>query len=252
MNLSGTITAGIFAFCTALFWGTYGPILSKGHHLMHTDGRLRPFICVGVAYLLVAIIGPILVMYTTGIDKGAGLLSGWTFWGIVWSTIAGAVGALGAFTLIMALGAGGPASPVYVMPIVFGCAPVVSAFTSMYMNNTFDKISPFFAAGLILVAVGAVTILITAPKPGKKPSPDSHSAKSGGKAVAEIKPTPAKLDDKNPYAASNLPATKEDPEQIRAATLAALPKASDASDPAEVKPLSSQPADDSPGDHQTT
>jgi hypothetical protein len=248
MNLSGTITAGIFAFCTALFWGTYGPILSKGHHLMHTDGRLRPFICVGIAYLLVAVIGPIVVMYTTGIDKGEGIISGWTFWGIVWSTIAGAVGALGAFTLIMALGAGGPASPVYVMPIVFGCAPVVSAFTSMYMNNTFDKISPFFAAGLILVAVGAVTILITAPKPPKKPSPDSHSAhshsaKPAAKAIVETKP--AKLDEKNPYAASNLPATKEDPEQIRAATLAALPKTPDASEPADVKPLSSQPADDS-------
>lgn len=248
MNLSGTITAGIFAFCTALFWGTYGPILHKGHHLMEGGGRLRPFICVGFAYFLVAIVGPIVVMYTTGHDKGQGLFSGWTFSGILWSTIAGGVGALGAFTLIMALGAGGPTSPGYVMPIVFGCAPVVSAFTSMYMNNTFDKISPFFAAGLILVAVGAVTILITQPKPPKKPAPDSHSAKAA-KAVVETKP--AKLDEKNPYASSNLPATKEDPEQIRAATLAALPKAPDASESADVKPLSSQPADDSPRDHQT-
>src|SRR5207253_1815446 len=98
-------------------------------------GRLRPFICVGVAYLLVAIIGPIVVMYTTGIDRGAGLSHGWTFSGIVWSILAGAVGALGAFTLIMALGAGGAPSTIYVMPIVFGFAPVVSTFTSMYLNN---------------------------------------------------------------------------------------------------------------------
>jgi hypothetical protein len=106
---------------------------------MGTEGRFRPFICVGVAYLIVAIIGPILVMYATGIDKGEGLQSGWTFSGIVWSTVAGAVGALGAFTLIMALGIGGPSSPGYVMPIVFGFAPVISTFTTMYMNNLLGK-----------------------------------------------------------------------------------------------------------------
>jgi hypothetical protein len=190
MNLTtGTLMAGLFALCTALFWGTYGPLLSRGHHLMETGGRLRPFICVGIAYLLVAIVGPIVVMYTTGIDKGAGLFSGWTFNGILWSILAGGVGALGAFTLIAALGAGGPSSPVYVMPLVFGLAPVVSAFTSMYINNTFSKISPFFAAGLILVAAGAVTTLLTAPKPTKKGSPDSHGAKPAPAApLAVAKP----------------------------------------------------------------
>lgn len=174
---NSTIVASLFALCTALFWGTYGPVLSRGHHLMGTEGRLRPFICVGVAYLLVAIIGPIVVMYTAGIDKGDGLFHGWTMRGIIWSTAAGAVGTLGAFTLIMALGAGGPRSPGYVMPIVFGFAPVISTFTTMYMNNLLDKMSPFFAAGLILVVAGAITILFTAPSPAKKPAASEHSAK---------------------------------------------------------------------------
>ena len=148
MNSTNNVfLASVFALCTALFWGTYGPILSRGHHLMGTEGRFRPFICVGIAYLLVAIIGPIVVMYTAGIDKGAGLFHGWTMSGFVWSTIAGGVGALGAFTLIMALGAGGRASPSYVMPLVFGFAPVISTLTTMYMNKLFDRISPFFAAG---------------------------------------------------------------------------------------------------------
>jgi hypothetical protein len=232
MNLSGTLLAGIFAFCTALFWGTYGPLLSRGHHLMGTEGRLRPFICVGVAYLLVAIVGPIVVMYMTGIDKGDGLFSGWTFSGIVWSTIVGTVGALGAFTLIMALGAGGPASPVYVMPIVFGCAPVVSAFTSMYLSNTY-KISPFFAAGLILVAVGAVTILITAPRPQKKPADDSHTSQPAAAKPFAVKATKESSVD-------------EDPAQIRAATLSALASRPDSGEPAtqpDTPPEDSQPND---------
>ncbi|MEX2174175.1 MAG: hypothetical protein WD872_07420 [Pirellulaceae bacterium] len=182
MNLPSTsvLMAGVFAICTALFWGTYGPLLQKGHHHMES-GRLRPFICVGIAYLLVAIVGPIVAMYTTGMEmetsKGSGLFHGWTARGIVWSIVAGSVGALGAFTLIMAINYGGVASTIYVMPIVFGCAPVVSTFTSMYMHKTLGQISPFFAAGLILVAAGAITILVTAPRPGKSPAKNSHSAK---------------------------------------------------------------------------
>ena len=174
MSGSSTMLAGTFALFTALFWGTYGPLLQKGHHFMGS-GRLRPFICVGIAYLLVAIIGPIIVMHVTGMEmetpKGKGLQHGWTTSGVIWSIIAGGVGALGAFTLIMAINYGGPPSTIYVMPIVFGCAPVVSTFTSMYFNKSLSQISPFFAAGLILVAAGAITILVTAPRP----KPATHS-----------------------------------------------------------------------------
>jgi hypothetical protein len=125
-------------------------------------------------------------MYLTGMEmetaKGKGLFHGWTALGVIWSVIAGGVGALGAFTLIMAINYGGPPSTLYVMPIVFGCAPIVSTFTSMYFNRMLSQISPFFAAGLILVAAGAITILITAPRP----RPASHSAKPAAtKPLAE-------------------------------------------------------------------
>jgi hypothetical protein len=185
---TSTLLAGAFAVGTALFWGTYGPLLQRGHQYMESDGRLRPFICVGVAYLLVAIVGPILVMYLTGMEmetaKGRGLFHGWSLSGILMSTLAGGVGALGAFTLIMALNYGGPRSPLFVMPIVFGCAPIVSTFFSMYLNKSLSQISPFFAAGLILVAAGAVTILVTAPKP--KPKPASHGAKPAATANKDV------------------------------------------------------------------
>jgi hypothetical protein len=178
--------AGVFAVCTAFFWGTYGPLLLKGHTLMGS-GRLRPFICVGIAYLIIAIVGPILVMYLTGMEKGSGLGSGWTTGGIIWSLAGGAAGALGAFALIMALNYGGASSTIYVMPLVFGCAPVVSTITSIYMARMAGKtveISPFFAAGLILVAAGAITLLIFAPKP-KAPTTNAPVAAKAhvGKSV---------------------------------------------------------------------
>jgi len=185
MSASSSILAAVFAVCTAIFWGTYGPLLQKGHHFMES-GRLRPFICVGIAYLLVAIIGPIIVMYVTGMEmdtpKGRGLAHGWTTSGVIWSIFAGSVGALGAFTLIMAINYGGPPSTIYVMPIVFGCAPMVSTLVSMYFNKSIGQISPFFAAGLILVAAGAITILVTAPR---------GRAASHGAKTAAVKPLSA-------------------------------------------------------------
>ncbi|WP_425615739.1 hypothetical protein NA78x_005670 [Anatilimnocola sp. NA78] len=184
---SNYLLAGGFAIVTALFWGAYGPILHKGVVNMGPiaegmgPGRLRPFLCVGIAYFLISIIGPILVMQFTGMEKGAGFMRGWTINGTVLSIAGGAAGALGAFALIMALNYGGPTGPFYVMPMVFGCAPVVSTLVSAYVLMNIDKkqveISPYFLVGLVIVAVGAVTTLINAPRP-------AAAAKPGAEKVA--------------------------------------------------------------------
>jgi hypothetical protein len=90
----------------------------------------------------------------------------------------------------MALGAGGPRSVAYVMPIVFGFAPMISTLTSMYFNKTFNQMSPFFAAGLILFVAGAITFLFTAPKP-KPAGSQAHAAKPAAAAhvaTSEAKP----------------------------------------------------------------
>ena len=172
---------------TAIFWGIYGPLLQKGHMLMES-GRLRPFICVGIAYVFVAIVGPIVVMMATGMEmkEGEGLVHGWTFWGIFWSLIAGTAGALGALGMILAFNFGG--TPNYVPPLIFGFAPVVNTFFTMYLNpSLWNKMTPLrgslFGAGLILVAVGAVTVLIAAPKGGPPPKKDSVPAEPEKDAV---------------------------------------------------------------------
>ena len=88
----------------------------------------------------------------------------WTATGTIWSLIAGAAGALGALGVILAFRFGG--NPIYVMPLVFGLAPVINTFVSMSSGTTrFVDASPFFYAGLIIVAVGAVVVLVFAPKP---------------------------------------------------------------------------------------
>ena len=63
------------------------------------------------------------------------------------------ISAFGALGIITALTSGG--SPSYVMPIVFGCAPVVNTIVSMYMTKLFKEMTPGFYLGIILVALGA-------------------------------------------------------------------------------------------------
>jgi hypothetical protein len=157
---------------TALFWGMYGPLLQWGHLAMGS-GRLRPFICVGIAYFLIAILGPILVMTLTGMENEQGFFRGWIDRGpagIFWSIMGGSAGALGALGVILALNYGG--QPSYVMPVVFGCAPIVNTAFTMYFSGAWRQVQgvqgSLYFAGLILVAVGAVCVLMFAPKPAPK------------------------------------------------------------------------------------
>ena len=153
---------------TAVCWGVYGPFLQWGHGEMGS-GRMRPFICVGIAYLLVAVVGPILLISFFGMEKGDGVFAGWTPKGIWWSFVAGVAGALGALGMLLAFNFGG--KPHYVPPLIFGLAPVVNTFFTLSMNaqlreqlsNNLVR-SSFFGAGLLMVAVGAVTVLVAAPK----------------------------------------------------------------------------------------
>ena len=144
---------------TILCWGIYGPVLHWGQEGMaNPDGeyaRLRPFVCVGLAYFLIGVVIPIIWLVTRG-EKGH-----WTTSGTLLSLAAGVLGAVGALGIILAFNSGG--KPVYVMPLVFGGAPVVNAFLTIYLVHKVKEIGPLFLAGLIMVALGAVIVLVFAP-----------------------------------------------------------------------------------------
>jgi hypothetical protein len=156
---------------TAICWGIYGPILHWGQGDMG-GGRLRTFICVGIAYFLVAIVVPLIFMSISHWEMEEKYAT--TMSGAGWSLLGGALGAVGALGIIMAFNYSPfakPTTPLIVMPLVFGCAPVINTFFTMYFNRAkgLEPISPFFAAGLILTAVGAASVLIFAPKVAAKP-----------------------------------------------------------------------------------
>lgn len=145
-----------FVALTFFSWGIYGPVLHVGQDAMQ-HSSLRPLTCVGVAYFLVAVVVPVLVLWTRG-EAGR-----WTAGGSFWSLAAGAAGAFGALGIIMAFKYGG--KPVYVMPLVFGLAPVVNTLVTMGMSKTYKEAGSIFYAGIAMAALGAAGVMFF--KPGQ-------------------------------------------------------------------------------------
>ena len=164
---------------TAVCWGAYGPVLHFGREAMASS--LRPFVCVGVAYFLIAVLVPLALLVR-------GERGGWTAKGIVWSLLAGTAGALGALGVILALGCGG--RPIYVMPLVFGGAPVVNTLLSAVLGRAFDQLRAPFLAGLMLVILGAVTVLVFKPQPAPHAAP-SNAASAEADATEPAPAAPA-------------------------------------------------------------
>jgi hypothetical protein len=154
-----------FALMTVAFWGLYGVFLHKGAMGMADPqfGRYKAFLVVGIAYFLVAVLAPLILLKMSGSDlKLPGP-------GFKWSLIAGVVGALGALGVLLAFGKGGP--PSAVMSIIFAGAPVVNAVVALSMHPPAGGLGALrwqFFAGIVLAAVGGCLVtMYKDPKPAK-------------------------------------------------------------------------------------
>lgn len=129
-------------------------------------GRYKAFLVVGIAYFLVAVIAPLILLKLNGADlkfRGEGFK---------WSLIAGIVGAVGALGVLLAFGQGG--HPSAVMSIIFAGAPIVNSVVVLRMHPPEGGLSAIpwqFFAGVILAAVGAFMVVKYKPDPPKKSAP---------------------------------------------------------------------------------
>src|SRR5437773_7019693 len=159
-----------FAFLTVVSWGVYGVVLHTGQVAMQdpVNGRYKAFLFVGIAYFLTAVLAPLLLLMM----KGAAW-SGYTAKGMWWSLIAGIVGAIGAFGVLLAFGAGG--KPGVVMSIIFAGAPIVNATVALALHpppGGWSKVPAPFFLGIVLAALGG--FLVTYFKPAAAPSSTPH------------------------------------------------------------------------------
>lgn len=123
--------------------------------------RYKAFLFVGLAYFLTAVLAPLALLMM----KGAAW-SGYTTGGMTWSLIAGIVGAIGAFGVLLAFGAGG--KPGVVMSIIFAGAPIVNAIVALFLHppaGGWSKVPAPFFLGIILAALGGFLVTYFKPPP---------------------------------------------------------------------------------------
>ena len=156
----------VFSLLTVVSWGLYGVFLHTGQTSMAdpVNGRWKAFLFVGVAYFLTAVLAPLAML----LMKGAS----WQMpgKGVVWSLVAGLVGAVGAFGVLLAFGAKG--APAVVMSIVFAGAPIVNAAVAIAFHPPAGGLGsirwPFFL-GILLAAVGGCLVTLYRPPPAPPP-----------------------------------------------------------------------------------
>ena len=139
----------IFVAGAVLSWGAYGALLHQGQTQL--GNPLKALLCVGVAYFLIGVLVPVAAL---GAQGG---LSDFDRTGLITATVAGALGAIGAACIIWSFRTGG--LPVYVMPLVFGGAPIVNVLVTMVLHPPKSTINPMLYLGFLLAASGAYLVL---------------------------------------------------------------------------------------------
>jgi hypothetical protein len=143
----------IFVAGAVLSWGAYGAMLHQGQTLL--GNPLKALLCVGVAYFLIGVIVPVAALGSQG------GLSNFNTSGLILATVAGALGAVGAACIIWAFRTGG--LPIYVMPLVFGGAPIVNVIVTMIIHPPRSPLNPMLFVGFLLASVGAAMVLYFRP-----------------------------------------------------------------------------------------
>ncbi len=163
----------IYALLTVAAWGLYGIFLHNGQLGMGdaVNGRYKAFLFVGIAYFITAVLAPLALLAARG--------ASWTFpaSGLWWSLIAGTVGAIGAFGVLLAFGAKG--TPAVVMSIVFAGAPVVNAMVAVLLHppaGGWGSVRWQFFAGIVLAALGGCLVTLYRPNPAPPKPPAAVSS----------------------------------------------------------------------------
>ena len=147
----------MWVFCAlgaALSWGFYGAMLHRGQ--IKLGNPMRAMLCVGVAYFLIGVLAPVFMLASQG------ALNSFNKDGVTWAFVSGTLGAIGALFIIFAFKSGG--LPAYVMPLVFGGAPVVNVLLTMVLHPPKSTINPLLYVGFLLASIGAAMVLYFRPQ----------------------------------------------------------------------------------------
>lgn len=183
--LSDKTLAILFVAGAALTWGVYVPTVHMATRMLGSN--LRAFLFVGVAYFLVAVLVPALLIFvlkfdpTQNTNAARGALPNFNTLPVVWGIVAGIWGAVGALCVIFAAKYAG--GPLWVAPLVFAGAPIVNTIVTItYFAPAKQLPSPMFFVGLLMAILGAALVMIYKPESPKH----AHGAPAAAPAVAQV------------------------------------------------------------------
>jgi hypothetical protein len=150
----------IFVGLAGLCWGTYVPLIAQGGKELKSS--YTSFLCVGVAYFLIAVLFPL------GVFWYRGKVPQFTASGTTLATLAGVAGALGALCVVFAtFEFKGPR--IYVAPVIFALAPVINTLVSLVWHPSEGAPLQFgppaesphwtLYVGIVLAGLGAGLVL---------------------------------------------------------------------------------------------
>lgn len=148
----------IFALITALAWGLYGPTLGQARLADPVASPFKPYLGIGIAYVLVAICGGAVGMWLRG-DSFSFIGSS----GFSWGFLAGILGAIGALGLTLSMFSGGARIPHAVMPVVFGGAVTITAISTLLLSGGRLRGGPLLWVGIAGVLISTVLITMNTP-----------------------------------------------------------------------------------------
>ncbi len=174
----------LLALVTVASWGLYGIFLHAGQVGMKDPqlGRYKAFLFVGIAYFLTAVLAPLGVLL-------ASKNMNWSMppKGMWLSLLAGILGAIGAFFVLLAMASGTKSgmSPaivaVSVMSIIFAGAPIVNAIVATAMHPPKGGLTAIplpFIAGILLAALGGFMVTKFKPTPAPAAAKQASQAPS--------------------------------------------------------------------------
>jgi len=148
----------VFVVLAGLCWGVYVPLIAQGGKELKSS--YAGFLCVGIAYFLIAILFPL------GMFWMRGSVPKFTAPGAIFATLAGVAGALGALCVIFAtFEFKGPR--IFVGPLIFALAPVINTLVSLMWHPSEGyfrfglKGTPDWKlyVGIVLAGLGAFLVL---------------------------------------------------------------------------------------------
>ena len=154
-----------------LCWGTYVPLIAFGGRNLSAGpahplaGRYAAFLCVGVAYVVIAVAFPLVRSFGMGEPIPTKPV------GLVFAGLAGAAGALGALGVIFASATAKPGDRIYIAPLIFTLAPLLNTVVSLFWHPTPSNPVHFglpeswpswkLFVGVVLVGIGAGLVLLS-------------------------------------------------------------------------------------------